>query len=317
MATALPLPLPGQPQNLPADRPKKAAGETGARNFRRLKNLYNIFDGSELDAVVAKLPSSNTHLVEGLIPPRSVNILVGDSAIGKSPLGYQLGLAVASGTPFLGMPVRQAKVLLVDFENDVVDARRILGQQRKHLGLAKCPHTFQLWLMNLSPLRENVEEVIATFAPDLVILDSLRSFNSKMESDNSVAVEQIKRLRVTAAEHGTAFLLIHHLHKQRQFGHSRAVSLEEGEVMDWLLRAAGVRALINQTDVRLAFSQQSGRLVLRGHVRTRGEVGPFLLRRKWADGDDEPLGYERLTVEPAMLGNAAQEACLAGLPESC
>jgi hypothetical protein len=70
-----------------------------------------------------------------------------------------------------------------------------------------------------------------------------------MESESSAAVGQIKKLRVTAARHGTAFLLIHHVRKHRTPGHARSpVSLEEGEVMDWLLRTAGVRALINQMD---------------------------------------------------------------------
>ena len=90
--------------------------EAAGRNFLRMKDDYGIFAGGQLGAVIRQLPSSTTHVVEGLIPPRSVNILVGDSGIGKSPLAYQLGLAVASGTPFLDMPVQQGKVLLVDFE---------------------------------------------------------------------------------------------------------------------------------------------------------------------------------------------------------
>ncbi len=288
----------------------------GSSNFLRLKKRYGIFQGSEIGPVLRKLPSSAEHLVEGLIPRGSVNILVGDSGIGKSALAYQLGLAVASCTPFLEMPVAQGKVLLVDFENSLADAHWIMEQQRKHLGLAAFPHTFQLWPMLLDPLREKIEEVVAMFAPDLVILDSLRSFNPKMEGENSVAVGQIKRLRATAAQHGTAFLFIHHVRKHHASSHSRSpISLEEGDVMDWLLRAAGVRAIVNQMDVRLALSVQShfgrskftskdeARLILRGHFRTRGEVGPFQLRRKRAKG--EPLGYER--VDPAILRDTLRD----------
>jgi hypothetical protein len=103
----------------------------------------------------------------------------------------------------------------------------------------------------------------------------------------------------------------------------RPAGLEEGDVMDWLLRASGVRALINQTDVRLALarrgrsagSEEAG-LILRGHFRSRGEVGPFLLRRKRADGDGEPLGYERFAAHAGLLENAEQEAFFACLPEA-
>ncbi len=301
--------------------------DAGGRNFLRLKKEYGIFQGSELSPLIGKLPSCTTHLVEGLIPPRSVNILVGDSGIGKSPLAYQLGLAVASGTPFLDMPVQPGKVLLVDFENSLTDVHWIMEQQRQHLGLAKFPCTFQVWPMHLDPLQQKIEQVIAIFAPDLVILDSLRSFSPKMESDNSAAVEQIKRLRVTAAEHGTAFLLIHHVRKRAPLGPAGAAvgpaGLEDGDVMDWLRRASGVRALINQTDVRLALAPRSRSqaaeettLILRGHFRTRGEVGPFLLRRKRSDRDGEPLGYERFAAHAGLLENAEQEAFFARLPEA-
>jgi hypothetical protein len=313
-----PSPDDGAAANSP---PRKAP--SGSSNFVRLKRRYGIFQGSEIGPVLRKLPSAAPPLVEGLLPRGSVNILVGDSGIGKSALAYQLGLAVAAGTPFLDLAVARGKVLMVDFENSLADAHWIMEQQRKHLGLARFPHTFQLWPMLLDPLRDKIEEVVAMFAPDLVILDSLRSFNPKMEGENSVAVAQIKRLRATAAQHGTAFLLIHHVRKHHAASHSRSpVSLEEGDVMDWLLRAAGVRAIVNQMDVRLALSLQGQRragskakgefrsrddapLILRGHFRARGEVGPFLLRRKRAG--DEPLGYERYTVDPAVVRDVSRD----------
>jgi hypothetical protein len=307
----------------PAASPERQETTAAGWELPWLKQQYGIFGGDELPPVISKLPASTTHLVEGLIPPRSVNILVGDSGIGKSPLAYQLGLAVASGRPFLDMPVKPGKVLLVDFENSLADVHWIMEQQRKHLGLTGFPRTFQVWPVHLDPSPGTVEQVIAMFAPDLVILDSLRSFSRTMESDNAAAVDHVRRLRVTSASYGTAFLLIHHVRKQQPMGRfGRPAGLEEGDVMDWLLRASGVRALINQTDVRLALARrgrsagaEEAGLVLRGHFRSRGEVGPFLLRRKRSDGDGEPLGYERFAAHAGLLDNEEQEAFFARLPE--
>ena len=88
--------------------------------------------------------------------------------------------------------------------------------------------------------------------------------------------------------------------------------------------------MINQTDVRLALasrrdvprsngprndSGEQATLVLRGHYRTRGDVGPFLLRRRW-DADGEPLGYERFRCDPSMLENPEQQGVYQRLPES-
>jgi hypothetical protein len=358
MPAALPVSLPAlapnEPTNQPSDPPSGHPSDhpfspppveltAGGRNFLRMKEQYGIFEARELGSVLDKHPSGAKALVQGLIPRGSVNILVGDSGIGKSPLAYQLGLAVAAGKPFLDMPTAQGNVLLVDFENSLADVRWIMDRQRQHLRLEECPHAFQVWPMHLDPLRQKVEQVIDALAPDLVILDSLRSFNPIMESESSAAVGQIKQLRVTAARHGTAFLLIHHVRKHPTPGEARQarqarspVSLEEGEVMDWLLRTAGARALINQMDVRLAVARRnlardqpreraSGvegtvggkkeELILRGHYRTRGEVGPFVLRRKRSDGDGEPLGYELVTAATGPLENVEQRAFFERLPD--
>jgi hypothetical protein len=54
-------------------------------------------------------------------------------------------------------------------------------------------------------------------------------------------------------------------------------------------------------------------MVLRGHARTRGEVGPYLLGRQW-DDDGEPLGYERIEATPVLIENEEQEKVFEQLP---
>jgi len=309
-------PIPG-PIALP--QPKRAATDAAYKRFVRLKKEFGMLSGSECSQIGRLLPASE-HLVQGLIPPCSVNIMVGDSGIGKSPMAYQLGLSIAAGTPFLGMRTRRGKVAVIDYENNLADIDSLLKQQTKHLGLTAVPDRFLLWPLTRDPLQDNVEEVIHTFAPDLVVIDSLRTFSPEMESNSRRAVDKIKHLRVTASEHGTAFLLIHHL---RKHGVADTRELEQGRALDWLRRAAGVRALINQTDVRLAVAcrevdregADTGDLVLSGHFRVRGEVGPFLIRRI-RDADGEPTGYERFEAVASLIANAEQEAAFERLPDA-
>lgn len=62
--------------------------------------------------------STASYLIEGFLAAKSVNIMAGDSTIGKSPLVCQLALSVASGCDFLGMKVRrQGRVIYYDLEN--------------------------------------------------------------------------------------------------------------------------------------------------------------------------------------------------------
>ena len=314
-------PIPG-PIALP--QPKRAATDADYQRFVRLKKEFGMFSGSECSQIARLLPASE-HLVQGLIPPCSVNILVGDSGVGKSPMAYQLGLSIAAGTPFLGMHTRPGKVAVIDYENNLADVDSLLKQQIKHLGLTAVPDHFLLWPLTRDPLQDHVEEVIHTFAPDLVVIDSLRTFSPEMESNSRRAVDKIKHLRVTASAHGTAFLLIHHLRKHHLSKHGVADTreLEQGRALDWLRRAAGVRALINQTDVRLAVARRGvdreggdgGDLVLSGHFRVRGEVGPFLIRRI-RDAEGEPTGYERFDAIASLIANAEQEAAFERLPDA-
>ena len=98
--------------------------EQRVSNFRSLKAEFGLYQSNEVGAAAKRMQPSGgqQHLVAGLIRPRTVNILVGDSGIGKSPLTYQMALAIAGGIPFLGIRTRQANVLLIDYENSLSDA---------------------------------------------------------------------------------------------------------------------------------------------------------------------------------------------------
>ena len=59
--------------------PKAERRPRGELSFFQFKKNLQIFQGNEVGPFLNLLASATTHLVEGLIPPRSVNILVGDS----------------------------------------------------------------------------------------------------------------------------------------------------------------------------------------------------------------------------------------------
>jgi KaiC/GvpD/RAD55 family RecA-like ATPase len=271
-----------------------------------------MYIGGALNEAVERMPVE-TELVAGLLPFRSVNVLVGDSGVGKTPLVHQLALAVAAGIPFLGAATQRSRVLLLDYENGRRDANRMLEQQRKHLGLDTYPSpTFVYWPVDSAAPQARIAAAIRNMAPRLLIIDSLRSFCPTFENGNTAAVEQIKRLRTLSTQCGTCVLLVHHVHKRRS-----PTSLENGIALDWLLAASGARALINQTDVRLAFARSReipDGLILRGQRRTHGEVGPFHLTRR-LDISGKPLGYELSVTAATPLKNPKHEAAFALLPE--
>src|SRR5690349_18043940 len=73
-----------------------------------------VFTFDSFQAVATTQPK---WLVEGLIADPSVNLLVGDSNLGKTPLAITLGVCVAAGVPFCGWQVKQGRVLYCDAES--------------------------------------------------------------------------------------------------------------------------------------------------------------------------------------------------------
>ena len=140
------------------------------------------FTHAQLKAKVTDAPGD---LVEGLIPEHSVNIVVGDSGLGKTPLFVQLGLCVAAGIPFLGHPCRKGRVLYVDYKNGLAPFDRLLDTIVGHLGLEKTPDDFH-HLHQPASIKEVYAEINA-FGPDLVIIDAMRGFDPEMEETNSFA----------------------------------------------------------------------------------------------------------------------------------
>ena len=293
-------------QPIPIRDPRK---EKAKAAFLQLKAQHGMFIGGELHQAVQNMPARR-ELVAGMLSARSVNILVGDSGVGKTPLVHQLALAVAAGVPFLGAATRRARVLLVDFENPIDHADRILEQQRLHLGLDDYPTpSFLFWSADNAAPQATVWTTIRNMAPALLIIDSLRSFCPTFETGNAAAATEIKRLRTLATQAGTCVLLVHHVRKN-----AGTTPLEDERPLDWLRSASGARALINQSDSRLALAPFQDGLILRGQRRTLGEIGPYYLRRR-LDASRQSLGYE--VAEPAsasILRNPEHDAVFAGLP---
>jgi hypothetical protein len=86
------------------------------------KKRYSMgFDGDEALDLPAPEP---LWTIDGWIPHEQVSLLYGDGASGKTTLLMQLGVAAARGGSWLGLPVKQRRVLFVSGEDEVRDLRR-------------------------------------------------------------------------------------------------------------------------------------------------------------------------------------------------
>jgi len=268
----------------------------------------------ELKELVKNAPGD---LVQELVPEKSVNILVGDSGLGKTPLLAQLGLCFANGIPFLGQTTRRGVAIYVDYENGASGFDIVLDKLNASLGLAETPNTFRH--LHQPSLPSEVESEIKAMRalhpnlPIVMLIDALRGFDHKAETKNEAAAAMIAKLEQWANRYDCAFLMIHHIRKDNP--EQKPPKLSATDIMEWLLRASGARSLINQTMVRFGIDTNSlagSELIIKGHYKLRGAIGPLHIGRTY-DEDGDPTGYQRLTG--IKLLSPEQQTVFAQLPD--
>src|SRR5262249_4477778 len=97
-----------------------------------------------------------------------------------------------------------------------------------------------------------------------------------------------------ARKHRTSFVIIHHIKKPSDKFAPRKLTDPGIHVNEWLLQAAGPRAFVNQTDVRIAMDRgrDDADLVVNMHSKLQGEGGVQHIERIY-DANGEPVGYRR------------------------
>ncbi len=236
-------------------------------------------------------------LINGLIKEKSVNILVGNSTIGKTPLMVTFGIAVASGTDVFGLSTVQGNVLYADLESTPEEFITRLEQISKMAGLPEVPKNFDVWSPHWDTANASTNYFDALLKKveakhySLVLIDPLRNFCPDMEQHADKAGAVWNTLRKLGQKLGTAFCFVHHLRKEQA---------EQGRLIDdphrWFQNAAGSHALINGADLRLGAETEkhdTDELTLAGLRRGAGPIPPIHLVRDH-DPDGEVLGYRRV-----------------------
>jgi hypothetical protein len=277
---------------------------------------------------------SAEYLIDGILPTRSIGLLVGDSGLGKSALLYQAAICIAGGVPFLGHTVRQGRVLYLDYENGLKDSQEMARRLCEHLGLSAVPPEFYFWNYNdcsnlYGSPGNTIFDMINLIRPSLTIIDSLTAFQPQIEEKNAIATEVFQSFRRAIRDWGTTVWGVHHTKKPSTKPGEAPPALDEGDGQKWFLQARGPRALINGSDVRLGVdlpgvsvavrNSQTGSgnhvaLIMRGFGRVRGEIGPLFIARSY-DSEGEPMGY-RCMIGVGLLFNPDQQAAFTRLPRT-
>lgn len=174
-------------------------------------------------------------LLAGIVPQGGLACLYGPPAVGKSFLGLDWSLSVASGHPWYGQQVKQGNVVYVLAEGDPRSIRPRISAwlESRRIRADQIRETFRLIDSSvdlLSPLatEQLVNEIRAQFGETaLVVIDTLaRCFATGDENatrDMSAFIANVDAIRHAT---GAAVMVVHHSGKVKERGARGANALE-------------------------------------------------------------------------------------------
>ena len=207
-----------------------------------------IEDNSELfesaTRWTGKEPLSIPYIVPNWVPRDCTSLLAAAGGRGKSMLALQLMIAVASGTPFLGLPIEQgsaAGIFCEDNDNALHRrAKAICAGQEDIVWEKVAPRLFPtsfvgrnaiLWEQNkqgrgtATTLLEHVDKFCAAH-PDLklLVVDNVSFVYAALEYDRGQVTNFVNSLTGIAMANKLAVLLIHHESKTNKDNDLNAAS---------------------------------------------------------------------------------------------
>ncbi len=171
------------------------------------------------------------YVVQAMIYRSSTHVLTGASKTGKSWLAFQLVLCICGDTPFLGLEVRRAKVLLVSLEMTAGMVWKRMQGICRDVGVPE-PHVCELLFviaptqdyvpkldLGSDPGREHLRTLIRESGAEVVILDTLYRFLPSVDPNSNAEMGPVfGALNELAQETGAALVMLDHVAKGEQLG---------------------------------------------------------------------------------------------------
>jgi len=226
-------------------------------------------------------PDDAQWLVQDLWSACAVGIVGGAPKVGKSMMGLDLAVSVASGTPCLGrFEVHTPGPVVVYLAEDALPhVRDRVDQLCRHRGLPL--HSLNLHVVTAPSLRLDLErdrraleQTLAALKPKLLLLDPLVRLHRLDENSASDISGLLGYLRHINRRHQLALVLVHHMAKRSRRDLGQALR-GSSDLHAWTDSAC---YLVRREDHRLRLTVEH---------RSAPAPDPVLLRL--VAGDGEPL----------------------------
>lgn len=210
--------------------PTAPEGAAPARPDQDPRFVYDPETGKPVGYAPAPLPGLDLSLlsqpcpdpewlIEGRMTRRSLTLLGAKPGIGKSWTALDLTLALTTGREWLGHKVpNPCRVLYIDVENGEVLARRRLqqlGAEAAAIG-DRLHYVTEAVIFPGGDDSRRYRDTLASFRPDLVVIDTLASSAPSAERDTEAMSLFLSDIWHRAREAGASVLVLAHLRKSQQ-----------------------------------------------------------------------------------------------------
>ncbi|MDM7914516.1 MAG: AAA family ATPase, partial [Candidatus Eisenbacteria bacterium] len=232
-------------------------------------------------------------ILRGWLAEGDILTISGAPYSGKTTTAYALALALAHGTPWLGLqPTARVRVLIVDEEMGQRRAARLLLRSN---GMKEPDRD---WLrmfcekgLNLTIGAARLEREIEDFRPDVTILDSMTKMLVGIANENDAmqVAPAFSRMKDLRAAYGTGFAVVDHCGKPREatvatlspsdllYRATRGSSVKQSEPDAIFLQSGAGLGLADLTQVK---RRESGLISVRIGYTEDGEDGPIELSNR-------------------------------------
>jgi predicted ATP-dependent serine protease len=172
-------------------------------------------------------------IAEGIVARGTLTLLAGREKEGKSLLAMAIAARAASGGGTLaGIPVGPARTLIIDAEN----GERELHRRLRSSGLTgEHADRIEVYETHAHDLRQHLlelERMLESHKPDLLILDSWRSLWGGDENDAGEVARVLDPLRNLIRQHNAGAVLVHHMRKGGGYRGSSAIGASVENIIE-------------------------------------------------------------------------------------
>ena len=246
-------------------------------------------------------PEPTQWRVEGWLPERTVTLLAANGGVGKSNLSLQMGVAMATGSEFIGVPTKPSRVLVISGEDEgrTVHFRVANICQDLAIPLSSLADRMMVYDMTQtdcvlwrdgSPTERMqwLADTVVRHRAEVVIIDNASDVFADNENDRTAVRGFMRCLNTIAHGTGAAMLLLAHVDK---------ASVRAGAGLDSNSTFSGSTAWNNSARSRWAMVREDNAVVVR---HEKCNLGP-LQEEIRLEFDSQAKVFKRFGTVPATI----------------